>query len=217
MAGSGAGFGIVAGTGTGKTLAIRPIAESMLGETLRSASSTASARRRRRRRAGTSSSSPPASRAAGSRTTSSRPRHPHRRRDPPDVRRAGAVPRARQARRLPLHLALGDGGPDVLRPLPRERGRPGDLRVRPGAPGEGPGAAADARRVPRRQVPPPRDEGAARRRGVRADAGRGRAAGGGPGREVEARSTPRSTTAASRSASSGRSSRERWSGRSSSR
>ncbi|HXW96076.1 MAG TPA: helicase-related protein [Gemmatimonadales bacterium] len=35
LAGSGQGFGIVAGTGTGKTLGIRPIAESILGEPLR--------------------------------------------------------------------------------------------------------------------------------------------------------------------------------------
>src|ERR671928_1108830 len=34
LAASGKGFGIVAGTGTGKTLAIRPIAESILGEPL---------------------------------------------------------------------------------------------------------------------------------------------------------------------------------------
>jgi ATP-dependent helicase HrpA len=34
LAGSGKGFGIVAGTGTGKTLAIRPIAESILQEAL---------------------------------------------------------------------------------------------------------------------------------------------------------------------------------------
>ena len=34
LAGSGKGFGIVAGTGTGKTLAIRPIAESILGTAL---------------------------------------------------------------------------------------------------------------------------------------------------------------------------------------
>ncbi len=33
LAGSGSGFGIVAGTGTGKTLAIRPIAETILGTT----------------------------------------------------------------------------------------------------------------------------------------------------------------------------------------
>lgn len=33
LAGSGKGFGIVAGTGTGKTLAIRPIAETILGTT----------------------------------------------------------------------------------------------------------------------------------------------------------------------------------------
>jgi hypothetical protein len=35
MAGSGKGFGIVAGTGTGKTLAIRPIAEAILGAPLK--------------------------------------------------------------------------------------------------------------------------------------------------------------------------------------
>src|SRR5687767_15375822 len=35
LAGSGKGFGIVAGTGTGKTLGIRPIAESIVGEELR--------------------------------------------------------------------------------------------------------------------------------------------------------------------------------------
>jgi ATP-dependent helicase HrpA len=35
LARSGVGFGIVAGTGTGKTLAIRPIAEQILGEPLR--------------------------------------------------------------------------------------------------------------------------------------------------------------------------------------
>ncbi len=35
LAASGRGFGIVAGTGTGKTLAIRPIAESILQETLK--------------------------------------------------------------------------------------------------------------------------------------------------------------------------------------
>jgi len=35
LAASGKGFGIVAGTGTGKTLGIRPIAESILGERLR--------------------------------------------------------------------------------------------------------------------------------------------------------------------------------------
>src|SRR5947208_6725314 len=35
LASSGQGFGIVAGTGTGKTLGIRPIAESILGEPLK--------------------------------------------------------------------------------------------------------------------------------------------------------------------------------------
>jgi ATP-dependent helicase HrpA len=35
LAASGQGFGIVAGTGTGKTLAVRPIAETILGEPLR--------------------------------------------------------------------------------------------------------------------------------------------------------------------------------------
>src|SRR5215212_11698665 len=33
LAASGRGFGIVAGTGTGKTLAVRPIAETILGTT----------------------------------------------------------------------------------------------------------------------------------------------------------------------------------------
>ena len=35
LAASGGGFGIVAGTGTGKTLAVRPIAETILGEALK--------------------------------------------------------------------------------------------------------------------------------------------------------------------------------------
>ncbi len=35
LAASGSGFGIVAGTGTGKTLAVRPIAETILGEALK--------------------------------------------------------------------------------------------------------------------------------------------------------------------------------------
>ena len=35
LAASGSGFGIVAGTGTGKTLAVRPIAETILGEVLK--------------------------------------------------------------------------------------------------------------------------------------------------------------------------------------
>jgi ATP-dependent helicase HrpA len=35
LAAGGGGFGIVAGTGTGKTLAVRPIAETILGETLK--------------------------------------------------------------------------------------------------------------------------------------------------------------------------------------
>jgi ATP-dependent RNA helicase HrpA len=35
LAGQGAGFGVVAATGTGKTLAVRPIAETILGEPLR--------------------------------------------------------------------------------------------------------------------------------------------------------------------------------------
>ena len=70
---AGKGFGIVAGTGTGKTLAIRPIAEDdpRHDDSSRSASSIASAKRRPRRRPGTSSSSRPASRAAGSRTATS--------------------------------------------------------------------------------------------------------------------------------------------------
>jgi hypothetical protein len=49
LAAAGSGFGIVAGTGTGKTLAIRPIAEAVVGPDLRVGSSTASARPRPRR------------------------------------------------------------------------------------------------------------------------------------------------------------------------
>ena len=53
------------------------------------------------------------------------------------------------------------------------------------------------------QLHPPRHQGAAGRRGVRADPRRGRAAGRGPGRASGSGSPPRSTTAASRSGSSG--------------
>ena len=93
------GFGIVAGTGTGKTLSIRPIAE-------RPARHHRSSRRRDQPRTrshariaerGTSSSSRPESRGAGSRTaTSCRATRSRRGRDPPDV---GAE--------LELCLALG--------------------------------------------------------------------------------------------------------------
>ena len=48
-----------------------------------------------------------------------RARHPHRGRDPPDLRRARAVPRAGQAGRLPVHLAQRHGGSRLLRPVPR--------------------------------------------------------------------------------------------------
>ena len=64
-----------------------------------------------------------------------RARHADRRRDPPDLRRAGAVPRAGQAGGLPLHLALRDRRPDVLRALPRQRGGARDLRLRSQAQG----------------------------------------------------------------------------------
>ena len=46
-------------------------------------------------------------------------RYARRRRDPSDVGRARALSRARQARRLPLHLAVGDGRSDLLRALSR--------------------------------------------------------------------------------------------------
>ena len=46
-------------------------------------------------------------------------RHAGRRRDPSDIGRAGAVPRARQARGLPVHLAVGHGGSALLCALPR--------------------------------------------------------------------------------------------------
>ena len=81
-----------------------------------SAWSTASARRRPRRRRGTSSSSPPASRGAGSRTATSC------RSDTlivDEIHQTSAELELCLAlgKRvgLPLHLAVGDGGPDVLR------------------------------------------------------------------------------------------------------
>jgi ATP-dependent helicase HrpA len=112
LAREGKGFGIVAGTGTGKTLAIRPIAETILGTTdLRV--------------------------GVVNREREATPETPSwnvvivttgiaRRwfqdgdifaRDTLIVRGAGALSRPRQARRLALHLALGHGRPDILRAL----------------------------------------------------------------------------------------------------
>ena len=90
----------------------------------------------------------------------------------------------------------------------------GDQRLRSRAQGEGAGPAADARRVPQRAVHPPRDQGEARRGGVRAHPRRGRAAGRRSWASSGSASRRRSTTAASRSASSARSSRARSSARS---
>ena len=102
--------------------------------------------------------------------------HAGGRRDPPDLRRARAVPGARQARRLPLHLAVGDRGPDVLRGVSERRRGTGDPGVRPRPRGTGEGAAAAPARVPERARHAAGDERTARRGGVRADPGRGRAA-----------------------------------------
>jgi hypothetical protein len=64
------------------------------------------------------------------------------------------VPRPRQARGLPFHLAVGHGGSRLLRGVPRFPGRAGDVRVRPPARRAGRGAHAEPGRVPRRAVPP---------------------------------------------------------------
>ncbi len=182
LAASGKGFGIVAGTGTGKTLGIRPIAESILGEALRGGRGQP----RARGHAGD------ADLECGDRDDRDRPalvpgrpdhrpRHRDRRRDPPDVGRARALPGAGEARRLPLHLAQRDGGPDILRALSRQRRGPAHLRVRSQAQGAGAGAPAEAGRVPRRALRPPHHQGAAGCGGVPPDPSRGRAAGRGAG------------------------------------
>ena len=108
---AGKGFGIVAGTGTGKTLAIRPIAE----EILRTDELKVGVVNRERE----ATPETPTWNVIIVTTGIARrwfeegdilaARHDRRRRDPPDVRRARALSRARQARRLPIHLAVGDG------------------------------------------------------------------------------------------------------------
>jgi hypothetical protein len=105
LAASGRGFGIVAGTGTGKTLAVRPIAETILGEALRVGVIN------REREA-----------------TPDTPqwnviiaRHGHRGRDPPDLGRARTLPGTGQARAVSLHLALGHRRSIVLLGVPRQR------------------------------------------------------------------------------------------------
>ena len=113
-------------------------------------------------------------------------RHGHRRRDPPDLRRARALPGAGQARRLPLHLAQRHRGPGLLRPLPRQRRCARHRGLRSDAQGEGAGPSPEAGRVPQRALHPARDQGEARRGRVRADARRGGAAGGRARRAVEA-------------------------------
>ena len=129
---SGKGFGIVAGTGTGKTLAIRPIAEEILGTTKLSVGVV------NREREATPET--PTWNVIIVTTGIARrwfeegdilaARHDHRRRDPSDVGRARALPRARQARRLPVHLAVGDGESGVLRAVSRLGRRARGLRLR---------------------------------------------------------------------------------------
>ncbi|CAA9304759.1 MAG: HrpA-like helicase, partial [uncultured Gemmatimonadaceae bacterium] len=93
-------------------------------------------------------------------------RHARRRRDPPDVGGAGAVPLVRQARRVPLHLALGHRGPDVLPRLPQLRRRPRGVLVRPQEGGGREGGEPAAGRLPRRQVRDAAGAAEARRGGV---------------------------------------------------
>ena len=62
-------FGIVAGTGTGKTLGIRPIAEELLGEPLKYGVVNREREATPETPPGTLSSSPPGSRGTGSRAT----------------------------------------------------------------------------------------------------------------------------------------------------
>src|SRR3972149_356466 len=102
------------------------------------------------------------------------------RRNAADERGAGTLSRARPARRLPVPLALGDGGRVVLRTLPERGARGRVARVRSG---EGRGGAGGERRsaaLPRRQVRATRDQGEARDRRLSADP-RGCRAGGGTG------------------------------------
>ena len=187
LAGSGKGFGIVAGTGTGKTLGIRPIAESILGEELRV--------------------------GVVNREREATPETPSwnvvivttgiaRRWFQDDLitgRDTVIVDEIHQTSaelelclalgkraRLPLHLAQRDGGSDVLLPLSRQRRGPAHLRVRPQAQGPRPGASPEAGRISRRPLRPPHHQGAARRGGVPADPGGGRAAGRGARGAVEA-------------------------------
>ena len=129
-----------------------------------------------------------------------RPRHHHRGRDPPDLGRAGAVPGAGQAGRLPLHLAQRDGGSRPSTPATSTAPRCSQTYAfDPKLKAKVAGAAAEARGVPQRALRPARDQGAARRRGLRADPRGGRAAGGRSWASSGRGSPPRSITAASRS------------------
>ena len=85
------------------------------------------------------------------------------------------MPGAGEAGRLPLRVAVGDGRPLVLRPLPRLGGgaRNPCLRPRQGRPRARAGAAAA--RVSRRPLHEAGAARAARRSGVRAHSRRGRA------------------------------------------
>ena len=121
-AAAGQGFGIVAGTGTGKTLGIRPVAETILGESLRVGVVN-------REREATPET--PTWNVVIVTTGIARrwfqddligPQgHGGGGRNPPDLRRAGALPGARQARRRAVHLAQRHGGPGVLRQVPRQQ------------------------------------------------------------------------------------------------
>jgi hypothetical protein len=167
LARSRAGFGIVAGTGTGKTLAIRPIAEEIVGQGGQVPLRVGVVNREREatpelpvaeRDRGDHRHRPPL--VPGRRHPAAR--HARGRRDPPDVGRARAVPRAGQARRLPLHLALRHRRPAVLRALPRLGRRARGLLVRPEARRQGRGRGPHARGLPRRPLPAERAEGAPR-------------------------------------------------------
>ena len=201
LAASGKGFGIVAGTGTGKTLGIRPIAESILAEPL-----TVGVVNREREATPETPSWNVVIVTTGHRAAlvpgrpDHRPRHGHRRRDPPDLRRARAVPGAGEAGRLPLHLAQRHGGPGLLRPLPRQRRGAGDQAFDPALKAKVQVLPQKPDEFLERALHPPSDQGEARRGGVRAHPRRGRAAGARSWASSGSGSPRRSITAASRSA-----------------
>ena len=188
LAASGRDSGSWRAPGPARRSAIRPIAESILAG--------AASGRRGEPGAGGDARDPDLER--GDRHHRHRPAlvpgRPHHRpgyrdrgRDPPDLGRAGAVPGAGEARRVPLRLAQRHGGSDLLRALPRERrgARDACLRSRRSR-RKVQVLPQTARRVPQRALHPPRDQGAARGGRVPAHPRRGRAPGRGAGRAVEA-------------------------------